>query len=116
MSKITRSFVIDTARSVAATGVTPSIEVDQDDGYYLQTLFTGLSTGASGTLTLQTSLNGTNFAAYPRSAQSFASGTTTLVWEVTQKRHKWARLILSDVVASGTGTCTTTFYGEVFTD
>jgi hypothetical protein len=115
MSKIVRTFVIDTARSVAATGATPKIEVDQDDGYCMQTVFTGLATGASGTLTLQTSLDGTNFADYPSSGQSFASGTTSLIWEVTTKRHKWARLALS-AVAAGTGTCTTTYYGEVFTD
>lgn len=115
MSKITRSFVVDTSRSVAATGFSPKIEVDQDDGYCFQTVFSGLATGASGTLTLQTSLDGTNFAAYPSSGQSFASGTTSLIWEVTTKRHKWARLALS-AVAAGTGTCTTTYYGEVFTD
>ena len=116
MSKIVRTFVIDTSRSVAATGATPQIEVDQEDGYCMQTVFTGLATGASGTITLQTSIDGTNFAAYPSSAQNFASGTTTLIWEVTTKRHKFARLSLSAPVASGTGTCTTTYYGETFTD
>ena len=115
MSKIVREFVIDTSRSVAATGVTPAIDVSQDDGYCLQTVFTGIATGASGTLTLQTSLDGTNFADYPSSGQSFASGTTSLIWEVTTKRHQKARLSLS-AVAAGTGTCTTTYYGEVFTD
>jgi hypothetical protein len=115
MSKIARTFVIDASRSVAASGFTPNFEVDRDDGYCFQTVFTGLATGASGTLTLQTSLDGTNFADYPSSGQSFASGTTSLIWEVTTKRHKWARLALS-AVASGTGTCTTTYYGEVFTD
>jgi len=114
MSKISRTFVMDANRSVAATGLTPSIEVDIDDGYCLQTVFTGLSSGASGTLTLQTSLDGVNFSDYSGSALSFASGTTSLVWEVTTKRHKWAKLALSAV--AGTGTCTTTYYGEVFTD
>jgi hypothetical protein len=116
MSKVTRSFVIDTSRSVAATGVTPSIEVARDDGYTLQTVFTGLATGASGTLTLQTSIDGTNFANYTSGNQNFASGTSNLMWEVPTKRHKYLRLSLSGVVASGTGTCTTTYYGEVLAD
>ena len=116
MSKITRYFAIDTARTVGTAAETPAIKVDQEDGYCLQTVFSGLSTGASGTITLQTSIDGTNFASYPSSGQNFASGTTNLVWEVTQKRHKLARLALSAVVASGTGTCTTTYYGEVLAD
>ena len=115
MSKISREFVIDSARSVAATGYTAGIEVSQDDGYAIQTVFSGLATGASGTLTLQTSLDGTNYADYPSSGQNFASGTSTLIWEMSSKRHQHARLKLS-AVASGTGTCTTTFYGETFTD
>lgn len=116
MSKIIRNFVLDASRAVGTAAATPAIKVDQDDGYCLQTVFTGLATGASGTLTLQTSIDGTNFAAYPSSAQNFASGTTSLIWEVTTKRHKFARLSLSAPVASGTGTCTTTYYGETFTD
>lgn len=114
MSKISRNFVIDSNRSIAATGLTPNIEVDIDDGYCLQTTFSALSSGAAGTLTLQTSLDGVNFADYSGSALSFSSGTTTLVWEVTTKRHKWSRLALTGV--AGTGTCSTTYYGEVFTD
>ena len=115
MSKIDRSFVVDTARSVAATGVTPAIEVAQDDGYSLQTVFTGLASNASGTLTLQVSLDNAIFADYASSGQNFASGTSTLIWEVTSKRHRFARLKLS-AVGAGSGTCTTTFYGETFTD
>ena len=115
MSKIDRNFAIDTDRSVAATGVTPAIEVAQDDGYSFQTVFTGLAGTASGTLTLQVSLDNTTFADYASSGQNFASGTTTLIWEVTAKRHRFARLKLS-AVGAGSGTCTTTFYGETFTD
>lgn len=115
MAKMDRSFVIDLSRSVAATGVTPAIEVAQDDGYSFQTVFTGLAGTASGTLTLQVSLDNTNFADYASSAQNFASGTTTLIWEVTEKRHRYARLALT-APGAGSGTCTTTFYGETFTE
>jgi len=115
MAKIDRSFVIDLSRNVAATGVTPAIEVAQDDGYSFQTVFTGLASTASGTVTLQISLDNTNFADYTSSAQNFASGTTSLVWEVTSKRHRYARLKFGPVGA-GTGTCTTTFFGETFTE
>lgn len=115
MSKISRQYEVDTSRSVAASGYTAALEVDRDDGYTLQTVFSGLATGASGTITLQTSIDGTNFADYPSGNQNFASGTSTLIWEVTTKRHKWARLAFT-ANASGTGTATTTFYGEVFTD
>ncbi len=115
MAKISRQFVIDSARSVAATGVTPSIEVSQEDGYCFQTVFTGLAATASGTLTLQTSLDNVNFSAYPSSAQNFTNATTNLVWEVTTKRHRFARLVVT-AAATGTGTATTTFYGETFTE
>ena len=115
MAKISRQFTVDTARSVAATGVMPSIEVSQEDGYCFQTVFTGLEATASGTLTLQTSLDNVNFSDYPSSGQNFASGTSNLMWEVTNKRHRYARLKLT-ATATGTGTCATTFYGETFTE
>ncbi len=115
MAKISRQFTIDSARSVAATGVMPSIEVSQEDGYCFQTVFTGLAATASGTLTLQTSLDNVNFSAYPSSGQNFTNATTNLMWEVTAKRHRYVRLVLS-AVATGTGTATTTFYGETFTE
>jgi hypothetical protein len=115
MAKIDRSFVIDSSRNVAATGVTPAIEVAQDDGYSFQTVFTGLAPTASGTVTLQVSLDNVNFADYTGSAQNFASGTSNLIIEVTSKRHRYARLKFGPVSA-GTGTCTTTFFGEAFTE
>ena len=115
MAKIDRSFVIDLSRNVAATGVTPAIEVAQDDGYSFQTVFTGLAPTASGTVTLQVSLDNVNFADYTGSAQNFASGTGNLIIEVTAKRHRYARLKFGPVSA-GTGTCTTTFFGEAFTE
>jgi hypothetical protein len=115
MSKTSRQLQIDTSRSVAASGYSAAIDVARDDGYTLQTVFTGLATGASGTLTLQTSIDGTNFANYTSGNQNFASGTSTILWEVVTKRHKWVRLALTANTA-GTGTCTTTYYGEVFND
>ena len=115
MSKISREFVIDANRSVAATGVTAAINVSQDDGYCFQTVFTGLAASASGTCTLQTSLNGVNFSDYPSSAQNFTNATDNLMWEVTTKRHEHVRLKFT-ANATGTGTCTTTFYSEAFTD
>jgi hypothetical protein len=114
MAKITRQFVIDTARSVAATGVTAPIDVSQDDGYCVETVFTGLGTGASGTSTLQVSVNGTTFSDYPSSGQSYTSTTSSLLWEVDTKRHKFMRMQFSAV--AGTGSATTTFYGETFTE
>jgi hypothetical protein len=114
MSKITRQFVIDSARSIAASGLTAPIEVSQDDGYCVETVFTGLGTGASGTMTLQVSINGTNFSDYPSSGQNFTSSSTSLLWEVDTKRHRYMRMKLSAV--AGTGSATTTFYGETFTE
>jgi hypothetical protein len=115
MAKISRQFTIDSARSVAATGVMPSIEVSQEDGYCFQTVFSDMESGASGTLTLQTSLDNANFSDYPSSGQNFTDASTNLMWEVTTKRHRYARLVLS-AVTTGTGTATTTFYGETFTE
>lgn len=115
MAKMDRSFVIDLTRDVSASGVTPAIEVAVDDGYAFQTVFSGLAADASGTMTLQISLDNTNFADYSSSAQNYASGTTSLIWEVTSKRHRYARLALS-APGAGSGTCTTTFYGETFTE
>jgi hypothetical protein len=114
MAKITRQFTIDSARSIAASGVTAPIDVSQDDGYCVETIFTGLGTGASGTMTLQVSINGVNFSDYPSSAQNFAASDTCLLWEVDTKRHKYMRMELTAV--AGTGTATTTFYGETFTE
>lgn len=117
MSKISREFTVDSARSVAATGVLPAIEVSLDDGYAIETVFTGMAATASGTISLEVSLTGAagTYAAYTSGSQNYASGTTCLVWEVTSKRHRYARLNLS-AAGSGSGTCTTTFYGETFTD
>jgi hypothetical protein len=115
MAKISRQFTIDSARSVAATGVMPSIEVSQEDGYCFQTVFTGLAATASGTVALQTSIDNVNFSAYPSGSQNFTNTTTNLMWEVTTKRHRYARLVVT-AAATGTGTATTTFYGETFTE
>jgi hypothetical protein len=115
MSKITRSFVVETDRSVAVPAYCPVLKVEQDDGYSLQTLFTGLAANAGGALSLQTSLDGVSFSDYPGSGQLFNVTTSSLIWEVTTKRHKFVRLVLSSP-AGGSGTCTTTFFGEVFTD
>jgi hypothetical protein len=116
MAKIARQFVIDSARSIAATGVTPGLEVTQDDGYCFQTVFTGTKTGATGTLQLQVSVDGTNYADYSNGSQNFSDSTTSVLWEVTEKRHTHARVKLSAVSASATGTITTTYCGEVFTE
>lgn len=115
MGKIARQFVIDTSRSLAATGVTPPIEVTKDDGYCFQTTFTGIQASATGTLKLQVSVDGINFADYASGSQNFSDATTTLLWEVTEKRHSHARINLS-ATSGGTGTATTTFCGEVFTE
>lgn len=115
MGKIARQFVIDTDRSIAATGISPSIDVTQDDGYCFQTVFTGIESGATGTLKLQVSVDGTNFADYASGSQNFSDSTTTLLWEITEKRHTHARINLS-ATSGGTGTATTTFCGEVFTE
>jgi hypothetical protein len=115
MGKIARQFVIDTDRSIAVTGATPGIEVTQDDGYCFQTVFTGIASGATGTLKLQVSVDGTNYADYSSGSQNFSDSTTTLLWEVTEKRHTHARINLS-ATSGGTGTATTTFAGEVFTE
>jgi hypothetical protein len=111
MAKISRQLTVDSDRSVAASGVTPPVDVSQYDGYSLQTVFSGLAASASGTATIQTSLNGVNFSDYPASAQTFASGTDNLLWEVTQKFHTFVRLKFT-TSATGTGTATTTFYAE----
>lgn len=115
MSKISRQFTLESGRSVAATGFSPAIEVSQDDGYSIAVVFTGLATGASGTVTLQVSLDDTNFANYASGNQNYSSGTSTLTWEVTSKRHRFARMAWT-AVASGSGTAVTTFYGESFQD
>lgn len=115
MAKQTRQFVIDSARSIAASGVTPTIEVAQDDGYFIESVFTGIQTGATGTATLQVSLSGTVFSDYPSSAQNFSDATTVLSWEVDTKRHKYARIMFDDV-SGGSGTVTTTYFGEVFVE
>ena len=113
--KETSYFIYDASRSVAATGVTGALEVEAWDRYALQSAFTGLAATASGTITLQTSLNGTTFTDYPNSAQNFASGTTSLMWELTVKSHRYMRMQLSGTT-TGTGTVTTTFYSERMTD
>lgn len=115
MSKISRSFTFDSARSIAATGVTAPIEVAQDDGYSMQVVFTGIQTGCTGTVALQVSNNGTNFATYPSGGQNWSDATTTLFWEVTEKRHRYARLAIT-ATSAGSGTCASTYFGEVFTD
>jgi hypothetical protein len=115
MAKMTREFVIDLSRSVAASGVTPAIDVSQDDGYSFETIFTDLAGTASGTVTLQVSVGGVQFADYSGSGQNFASGTSILIVEIESKRHKFARLKF-DGTTAGTGTAATTFYGETFTE
>lgn len=113
MAKISREFQFDSDRDISATGFTSPILVDQDDGYTFQTTFFDLESGASGTVTLQTSINGTEFADYPNAGQNFTDTTTTLIWEMAHKRHKWARLAFT-APASGTGTSESTYYGERF--
>ena len=115
MSKISRSFTFDSARSIAATGTTAAIEVAQDDGYSMQAVFAGIQTGCTGTVALQVSNNNTNFADYPSSSQNWSDATTNLFWEVTEKRHRYARLKIS-ATSAGSGTVTSTYFGEVFTD
>lgn len=115
MGKIARQFVIDTDRSLAATGVTPPIDVTQDDGYCFQTTFTDIEASATGTLKLQVSVDGVNWADYASGSQNFTDASTTFLWEVTEKRHTHARINLS-ATSGGTGTATTTYAGEVFTE
>ena len=115
MSKESRKFVIDSGRSIAATGVTGAIDVQQDDGYCLQTVFTGIAASASGTCVLQISVDGTNFADYSNGSQNYSDTTKSLLWEVTEKRHTYARIKIS-ATSGGSGTCVTTYCGEVFKD
>jgi hypothetical protein len=115
MSKITRSFTVETGRSVAVPGYFPILKVEQDDGYSLQAIFSGMESTAAGAISLQTSVDGVTFSDYPGSGLLFNAATPTLTWEVTSKKHKFVRMVLSSP-AGGSGTCTTTFFGEVFTD
>lgn len=115
MAKISRQFDLDVARSVAATGVTPALNVSLDDGYCIETVFSGLAPTASGTCVLQISVGGVAFADYNNSSQNFASGTKSLVWEVSPKRHKFARIKFS-ASAGASGTATTTYAGETFVE
>lgn len=115
MAKRTRQFVIDSARAVSTTAQSGTIDVSDEDGYYIQAVFAGMAATAAGNMKLQTSLDGTNFSDYPSSQQNFTNTTTNLVWEVTTKRHKLVRLALT-ATGTGAGTVTSTLYGETLED
>ena len=115
MAKITREYVIDAARAVSTTGQSPKIDVQILDGYCIQAVFAGMAATAAGSVKLQISLDGTNFSDYPSSSQNFTNTTTSLVWEVSSKRHKYIRMALT-ATGTGDGTVTSTLYGETFTE
>lgn len=114
----TRDLTVATGVSLAATGNTGGLNVEQDLRYSWQVNFdyTGAATGNStGTIAVQASDDGSNWANLSGLSSNYTSGSTTVLFEVTAKAHKWSRLNISSATGSG-GLLTAKFHSEYDTE
>jgi hypothetical protein len=117
----TRDLVAASGVSAAASGIYPGsggLNVEQDLRYSWQVVFNyaGAASGAStGTVAVQASDDGVNFATLSGLSANYTSGTTNVLFEVTAKAHKWSRVLVNGVTGSG-GLITAYFHSEYDTE
>lgn len=117
----TADFIAASGISLAASGTVPSggeLNVEQFLRYSWQVNlnYTGSASGNStGTIAVQASNDGDNFAGLTGLSANYTSGTTVVLLEVTSKAHKYSRLLLSGVTGTG-GTAVVSFHGEYETE
>lgn len=120
MAWLTRDFVLASGVSVAASGLYPAdyIAVDQDLRYSFQVSFdyAGAASGnATGTAVVEASNDGTKFVELSGQSANYTSGTTAVLFEVTSKAHRYARLKFKSVTGTG-GLANVVFHSEYDTE
>lgn len=117
----TRDLIAASGVSASASGTYPGttgLNVEQDLRYSWQVVFNyaGAASGTStGTVAVQASDDGVNFATLSGMSANYTSGTTNVLFEVTSKAHKYSRLLVSATTGTG-GLISAFFHSEYDTE
>jgi len=116
----TRDFVMASGISCAATGAypAPGLNVEQDLRYSVQVNFDykGAASGnATGTVAVQASNDGSKWQNLTGLTANYTSGTSSVLFEVTSKAHRYTRVNVSAVTGTG-GTASVLFHSEYDTE
>jgi squalene cyclase len=117
----TRDLLAASGVAANVSGTYPGstgLNVEQDLRYSWQVVFdyAGAASGTStGTVAVQASDDGINYATLSGISANYTSGTTNVLFEVTSKAHKYSRLLVNGVTGTG-GKLSAFFHSEYDTE